>query len=204
MRVFVCLHVCVCVCHIPMPSYPGQSRRGMAAFGVDSCGLWRELCNGALSPMPYDRPSALLMVSNKAINMQRNAPSLALVQRCAPPTTHARTTGSTDGEVLCLHISIWNWKDVPHEAPLPSVHGFTRHTKFQPLARGECIGGCHAQHSCVRAISAIFGDQGHNMGSLLAHLWALKNAQRIAILLVNNVVHLPRPQPLAPLLNEIC
>ena len=63
-RVFVCLHVCVCLCHIPMPSIPSQSRRGVAAFGVVSSIIRRQLRNGALPPMPYDRPSALVMVIN--------------------------------------------------------------------------------------------------------------------------------------------
>ena len=151
-RVFVCLRVCVCLCHIPMPSIPGQSRRGVAAFGVVSSIIRRELRNGALPPMPYDRPSALLMVLRKAINVQRNATSLAFVHRCAAPTAHACTSLGTDREVLCLHLNSSGWKDVPHETPLPIVHGFPRGTKFQRFARGKSVGGCHAEQHAVQGL----------------------------------------------------
>ena len=143
--VFVCLHVCVCFRHIAMPSIPSQSRRGVAAFGVVSYALRRELPNGALPPAPYDHASTLLMVLCKAINVQRNATSLAFVRRCAASTAHARTSLGTDREVLCVHLNFSGCKDVPHDKPLSLVHGCPRRTKFQRFAPGKRVGGCHAQ-----------------------------------------------------------
>ena len=119
-RVFVCLHVCVCVCHIPMLPSPARAVEGWPHSGL-LAPSYGELRNGALPPMPYDHPSAPLMVLRKAIYVQRNTTSLAFVRGCATPTAHARTM---DREVLCLHVNFSGWKDVRHEAPLPTVHAF--------------------------------------------------------------------------------